>query len=58
MRSNSFYMLVALSFMIELWASFSKIYLVLTSEYIYCGLKSSWMNFAESMLPMISLRTF
>ena len=41
MRSKSFCILLAFSFMIELWASFSKIYLVLTREYIYYGLKSS-----------------
>jgi hypothetical protein len=47
-------MLVALSFMIELWASFSKICLVDCIVYIACGLKSSVTNFYEIMLFIMS----
>ena len=47
-------MLVALSFIIELWASFSKICLVDCIVYIVYGLKSSETNFYEIMLLMIS----
>jgi len=53
-KSKSFCILVALSFMIELWASFSKICLVDCIVYIACGLNSSVTNFYEIMLLIMS----
>lgn len=50
-------MLLVLSRMMDEWASRSKIWRVETFEYMWCGLKSSAMNFSLCIVLIMSSST-